>query len=296
MQLTAAAGTPPAEHAARRPAGAAGAAAADADVRLTYLYSKGGFVTRFGIFLLVILCIVSSSLNAQVLENGRKYYIRGSFGYGGQSLGDINDLITSQEQILRSLDIPVQWEIFGGAFDYGGEVGIRITSGISLGLGISLQRNDVNNQYSDITGNISDHFQLGIVDFMGNLTVWIPQSHGAFASINAGFGYGEMARSTSLVIIGAPNESFSISTEADGIGIVGGVSIGYQAEFASQLLLFGKVSYRYRNLGRFEGTSTSAELGTSSGYVRDVSDVPVDFDFSGFCIAVGIGASIGKNM
>jgi hypothetical protein len=33
MQLTAAAVTPPAEHAARRPAGAAGAAAADADVR-----------------------------------------------------------------------------------------------------------------------------------------------------------------------------------------------------------------------------------------------------------------------
>jgi len=33
MQLTAAAVTPPAEHAARRPAGAADAAAADADVR-----------------------------------------------------------------------------------------------------------------------------------------------------------------------------------------------------------------------------------------------------------------------
>jgi hypothetical protein len=33
IQLTAAAVTPPAEHAARRPAGAAGAAAADADVR-----------------------------------------------------------------------------------------------------------------------------------------------------------------------------------------------------------------------------------------------------------------------
>jgi ubiquitin len=35
IQLTAAAVTPPAEHAARRPAGASGAAAADADVRLT---------------------------------------------------------------------------------------------------------------------------------------------------------------------------------------------------------------------------------------------------------------------
>jgi len=34
MQLTAAAVTPPAEHAARRPAGAADAAAADADVSL----------------------------------------------------------------------------------------------------------------------------------------------------------------------------------------------------------------------------------------------------------------------
>jgi hypothetical protein len=37
MQLTAAAVTPPAEHAARRPAGAADAAAADADVSFTVL-------------------------------------------------------------------------------------------------------------------------------------------------------------------------------------------------------------------------------------------------------------------
>jgi len=39
MQLMAAAITPPAEHAARRPAGAAGAAAADAGVRKTNLNS-----------------------------------------------------------------------------------------------------------------------------------------------------------------------------------------------------------------------------------------------------------------
>ena len=43
MQLTAAAVTPPAEHAARRPAGAADAAAADADVRLI-----GGFNPGYG--------------------------------------------------------------------------------------------------------------------------------------------------------------------------------------------------------------------------------------------------------
>ena len=41
MQLAATAVTPPAEHAARRPAGAAGAAAADADVIYTkYLIDK----------------------------------------------------------------------------------------------------------------------------------------------------------------------------------------------------------------------------------------------------------------
>jgi hypothetical protein len=45
MQLTAAAVTPPAEHAARRPAGAAGAAAADADVRqyVLEIYKSGVF-------------------------------------------------------------------------------------------------------------------------------------------------------------------------------------------------------------------------------------------------------------
>ena len=63
MQLTAAAVTPPAEHAARRPAGAADAAAAEADVNLSGTineqtedtmdsrYASTGFVTfLFGIF------------------------------------------------------------------------------------------------------------------------------------------------------------------------------------------------------------------------------------------------------
>jgi hypothetical protein len=43
MQLTAAAVTPPAEHAARRPAGVAEAAAADADVSPQVMIHPGAF-------------------------------------------------------------------------------------------------------------------------------------------------------------------------------------------------------------------------------------------------------------
>jgi hypothetical protein len=47
MQLTAAAVTPPAEHAARRPAGAAGAAAADAGVSLRGAVQKNLLFSDF---------------------------------------------------------------------------------------------------------------------------------------------------------------------------------------------------------------------------------------------------------
>jgi len=50
MQLTAAAVTPPAEHAARRPAGAADAAAADADVIRTF----GGSTSETVLMLFVV--------------------------------------------------------------------------------------------------------------------------------------------------------------------------------------------------------------------------------------------------
>ena len=50
MQLTAAAVTPPAEHAARRSAGAADAAAADADV----IRSRGGEKMRIGLILMLV--------------------------------------------------------------------------------------------------------------------------------------------------------------------------------------------------------------------------------------------------
>jgi hypothetical protein len=50
MQLTAAAVTPPAEHAARRPAGAADAAAFDAGVRMT----SGGLTYDIVIDILIV--------------------------------------------------------------------------------------------------------------------------------------------------------------------------------------------------------------------------------------------------
>ena len=48
IQLTAAAVTPPAQHAARRSAGAADAAAADADVRKSLVYGEN-IIEKFGI-------------------------------------------------------------------------------------------------------------------------------------------------------------------------------------------------------------------------------------------------------
>jgi hypothetical protein len=74
MQLTAAAVTPPAEHAARRPAGAADAAAADADVRQTG--SIGGEIDLMralnciarGFALLISLLLLSADCHAEKAE------------------------------------------------------------------------------------------------------------------------------------------------------------------------------------------------------------------------------------
>jgi hypothetical protein len=242
--------------------------------------------------IMLVCCGVVPS-QAEILKNGRLFYLRGSLGYGSQTLGDVNDGIREDEQIFISGGVPVRFDTFGGALDVGAEFGFRLARVLSLGVGVNYQKNDVNNAYSDLSGEFRDDVTLKIVDVSGNVTLWVPDT-GLFFGASAGVGLGKLDEFISFIIYGDPTSSFSVSAKGKGNGFVAGVFGGYDAEFSSGLLVFGKVGYRFRNLGNFDADAQSPELGSSSGPVRNNAGRPIDFDFSGAYVSVGVGVSLGK--
>jgi hypothetical protein len=236
---------------------------------------------------------LSTVSHAGILKNGKLFYARASFGYGTQSLDDVNAVIKGDEQTFLAAGIPASFEEFGGAVDLGAEIGFKLTKSFSMGIGINYQSNDVYNSYSDFSGIYEDDIKLSVLDVSGNVAFWVPNT-GLFFGGAAGYGFGEMEEFVNFQIYGDPASSYRIYGEGDGSGFTASAFAGYQAVFTSGFLVFGKAGYAYRNLKEFDGRFTSAEFGTWSGTILNGAGRPIEFDFSGVYVLVGIGFSLGK--
>jgi hypothetical protein len=230
----------------------------------------------------------------ELLYNGRLFYMRGAIGYGFQSLKEVNDDIKNDELLLRSSGIPVNWDTFKGTYDVSMEMGFRLIRVLSVGISIGYQKNKINNSYSDYSGSLSENIAISAWDIAGNITLWIPGTKGLFVGANSGVGLGSIAEFISFQIYGDPTNSFTDDISADGKGFIAGMFAGYEAQFKSGPILFLKLGYRFRNLGEFEGTARSPELGFYEGKVLNNAGVPIEFDLSGFYVVGGFGIALGK--
>jgi hypothetical protein len=245
---------------------------------------------------LLIALAMAHAASAQTFGDRKFFYVRASLGYGAQSLGQLNDAIRRQEEILKSAGLPVEWETFGGALDLGGELGITLLPVLSIGIGVNHQRNEVRNSYSDLSGSLSDDLKLTIWEVTSNVTLWAPGVRGLFFGGNAGFGIADWTSLTILRVVNDPSADFTLKVQANGSNFVGGLFAGYEMNFAAGPLVFGKIGYRFRRIGEFEGTAQTPEFGGIPGRVLDPSGQPISFDFSGFYVFVGFGISVGKEV
>jgi hypothetical protein len=251
---------------------------------------------RRTVLTLLTALATAHAASAQTFGDRKFFYARVFLGYGTQSLGQLNDVIEEDERFLQSVGLPVEWETFGGALDVGGELGLTLSRVVSIGFGLSYQKNEVRNAYTDVGGTLGDDVEVTIWEWTGNVTLWVPGVRGLFFGGNMGSGVGSLRRFVSFQVFGDPASSFTIDAEAKGSGFAGGFFAGYEAVFAAGPLVFGKIGYRFRNLGAFKGTVTSPEFGTAEGTIQNSLGQDIDFDFSGFYAVIGFGISFGKKV
>ena len=253
-------------------------------------------MTRVMLLTVLVLILVPADSNAQILVEGKQFSLRGTIGYGQQSLEDINNWIKSDEQLFQSYGIPVEWDEFGGAKDLGGEFGIKISKGFSIGIGINYQNNSVSNSYSDYTGSISDEMELQVLDFTVNFYAFLPGTNGLFVGANGGFSFGGYDGKFTGIIYDDPAADYTAITSASGKGPMVGIFAGYELNFSSGLQIFGKFGYRYRNLKSFSGGTSDSDGDRWSHVITDSNGNNIEFDFSGLYLLVGLGISFGSKM
>ena len=240
-----------------------------------------------------MLIVLGGSAHAQQHAKQPSTHLRFFLGYTTQSLTELNAAIEDDERIFHSFGIPVSWDTFGGALEYGAELDLMVSEVTSLGASVGVQGSDVNNLYSDWSGSVSDKMHLKVIDVSGTLTFWLPSSPGMHIGISGGVAFGSADSRTRLTIYDDPGSSFDLDAEFSGKGLSLGVFGGYQARLGATGLVSLKAGYRHRKLGEFDGRVCSVGDGCADDSASNNSGQPLDFDFSGFYLRAGVGFAFG---
>ena len=76
--------------------------------------------------------VLGGSAHAQQHANQPGTYLRFFLGYTTQSLTELNAAIEDDERIFHSFGIPVNWDTFGGALEYGAELDLMVSDNGTL--------------------------------------------------------------------------------------------------------------------------------------------------------------------
>jgi hypothetical protein len=245
----------------------------------------------------VLLITTVSAAFAQGGERGRIWYIRGSFGMAGHDLGELENAVRAEKQgwVDEGIDISTYANDFDQVWDYRVEVGAVIFRNFSLGAAFTFQPRSEDQRLGGILPGdqirLAEEIKLRYYGVVGVLQYWIPGKHGFFFGANGGYGSGRFEQITTAASTVDPTGNLSAKGKYDGSGFVYGFSGGYQYEFLNGLLLYLELGYEFRDLGTFDGTTTSTNTDivpeSSGNYTVDGADV--QFDFSGPFVSVGVG-------
>ncbi|UCG53212.1 MAG: hypothetical protein JSW58_06560 [Candidatus Latescibacterota bacterium] len=234
----------------------------------------------------------SSQLAAQVHYSQKAFYLRGIIGIGTQFLNDVDDATKEYEKIFTDAGIAADFESFGPVLDLAFEVGYRYSQSISTGLAFSYQGNSVDNDVSGFSFAFSDRLELFIVDITGDVSYWPAIARGLFFGVNGGVGYCEVDEKLAFRDVLFPGNDFDLTGKWEGFGPVFGIFAGFEFGTSSRTTLFSKAGFYYRNFGSLDGDVTVSALGideTTKEPKTNRAGEPVDFDFSGFYLKVGVG-------
>lgn len=232
-------------------------------------------------------------------DRGGFWYIKGSFGMAGHDLGELEKAVKDEKQgwIDEGIDVSTYAREFDTVWDYRVEVGALIWKHFTLGAAFTYQPRSEDQSLAGISPadqiRLSEQIKLRYYGILGVLQFRIPGKHQFFVGANGGYGAGRFEQTTTATSTVNPDWSLTAKGKYDGSGFVYGFSGGYGYEFLNGLLLYLELGYEFRDLGSFDGSTTSTNIDIvperSGNYAVDGQDV--NFDFSGPFLAVGIGFS-----
>lgn len=244
---------------------------------------------------LIFIVYSPATVFGQDNSTAKPFYFSVNLGLQNPSLGDVNDYLSSNEDIFESSSgINVNWDEFSTVVIFGGEIGKRVSKTASLGVRASYQSQKINSSFSNAIGTISYDPEYQLVDISARIKFTLPDKPQLYLGFSGGFASAKFTEYMAGRFPSDPQSNLTLETEFTGAGVSFGGFGGYQVDVGSSFVLQAEVGYTYCNLGSFDGYADSPEFGHYEGPALDNSGQEMDFDFSGFGIRVGGVVFLGR--
>ncbi len=218
---------------------------------------------------LACLILLSPCAEAQSLPRPGSITLYGLVGGANQQMTEVNDILSAQQEELRSEGVLANYELFELNAILGGGAWWQILKRVSVGAEYSYQNRDLQN---DVFVGPSGG-QVGILNGAGgkvqdvtfNITWYPPLDDGLFLGGGVGFGWSEMYEQIDIRV---PTDSQLNSTQRGdwtASGITGQAFLGYHFNFVWGTRLQFRMGYRYLTMSDLEGETTITTQDPVSG-------------------------------
>ena len=252
-----------------------------------------------------LLALILGATPALAATDPGRVTLRGSSGFTTLSLNHLNEDIKGYRDALRAdtLVDEARWEPFGGTPSFRVELDAQLTKVFSAAIGFSAQNGHVRHEAFRVisrdpsTGedaeieSFDEDVRVQAWDVVGTLGLWVPSSPGLNFGLQLGYVRGTYRRDESHLIdtfTGLPSMEIGAGTW-HGSGIVLGAFTGYERPVTSDLSVSTRIGYRYRRIGRLEGTFIQTTWG-DQGNERSWEDGPL-LDRAGHVMPVDLSGS-----
>lgn len=263
-----------------------------------------------------LLALLLGATPALAATDPGRVTLRGSSGFTTLSLNRLNEDIKSFRDALRAdtLVDEARWEPLGGSPNFRVELDAQLTKVFSAALGFSAQSSHVRHEAFRVisrdatTGEeaeierFDEDVRVRSWDVVGTLGLWVPSSPGLNFGLQMGYVRGTYQRDESHLIdvfAGLPSMEIGSGTW-HGTGIVLGAFTGYERPVTSDLSIYTRVGYRYRRVGKLEGTFTKTTWGDQgndreweTGPLLDRAGKVMPVDLSGSYFDIGLTLGFG---
>lgn len=237
------------------------------------------------------LAVVVVLLTSPAAASDDRVALRGYGGYGTIAMGGPNSIIDQQNDLLSEGGFGRPFDEFRGGLIFGFDFLAPVTQQITLVLSYDRISQSLTHSLTSTEGFYRSEWAAEGDFFSGGILAFLKPGHPWYFIGKVGYGQGASELASALF-----QDQTQLETrghDAEGSGIVVEVGLGGQRQFANEGSLFGfiEATYRYRNLGAFDGKGYINEV-ESKGTVGDATGNPIDFDFSGIAVKAGLGFSL----